>query len=59
MTMALHTHVLGEQSKEDMDKPGDELQKNSKRNNDLVDEKFEAAVGNELNQVKIIKFNGV
>lgn len=59
MTMDLYTHVLDEQGREDMKKLEDELEKLDSRNDELVEEEFKIAVGNEAIQTKIIKFNGV
>lgn len=58
MTMDLYTHVLEKQSQEDIEKLDAELQKIAKNDED-VDMMFKKAVGNEVNQVKIVKFNGV
>lgn len=58
MTMDLYTHVLEEQRMEDIEKLGTELQKISKSGED-IDMEFDAAVGNEVNKVKIVRFNGV
>lgn len=59
MTMDLYTHVLDEQGREDMKKLENELEKLDSRNDELVEEEFKIAVGNEAIQTKIIKFNGV
>lgn len=58
MTMDLYTHVLEEQRKEDMEKLGTEMEKINKSGED-IDMEFDAAVGNEVNKVKIVRFNGV
>ncbi|MCI9664484.1 MAG: tyrosine-type recombinase/integrase [Lachnospiraceae bacterium] len=58
MTMDLYTHVLDEQSKDDMIKLSKELEK-LEYSDDRVETRFKIAVGNEVNQVNVIKFRGV
>ena len=58
MTMDLYTHVLDEQSKDDMIKLSNELEK-LEYSDDRVETRFKIAVGNEVNQVNVIKFRGV
>lgn len=58
MTMDLYTHVLDEHSKDDMIKLSKELEK-LEYSDDRVETRFKIAVGNEVNQVNVIKFRGV